>query len=68
MPRSAVAGDHLDERGRIAFELLLADAGQHREFFEGARLLLGHRFEGHVVEDDVGRYALFLGERPTMRA
>ena len=67
-PRSAAAGDHLDERLRITFELLLPDAGKRGELVEGARLLLGHRFEGHVVEDDVGRHALRLGELPAAGA
>src|SRR5262249_2533794 len=61
-------GDDAEEYLAVALELAAADAGDFRESGAVARALARHRLQRGVVEDHVGRHALFPRQREAFGA
>ena len=57
-----MAQDHVDKPPAVILELAFTDAWQHRKGIQCCRLFCGHRFQGAVVKNEVGRYTLLTGQ------
>src|SRR5690348_2602739 len=61
--RHLLRGECLQDTGAVLGELVLADAADPAELGRRGRQVGGDLAQRRVVEDDVRRYALLLGDR-----